>query len=423
MMFFDALLKECKQVFRNVIYYVIIFCFAFFFAGQVVDEIVIVERPEMEDNSNYGYTYSNDEEIIMEMTIIELAKEYNANLFTTYPYGLRKQISLNDAKKKRIETVFEKITGMSIEQIQKKIAAYYDGIESIENGSGYIIKEKNPLNIKPTEALTYGEFMDYMDELNTIIGNGSKYSLSNLKYNARVHMGYEDAKLEYDEILYKDKISGAYARVFCDYMQLMLALFPVFLAVSRVIQDKKSRAFDVIYTKNISSFKLISTRYIAINLMIFLPVIIFSLYPLIKAQIWGGSVGVHIDVIKYFLTICGWLIPTLLFSTSVGFVFTILTDTPIALVIMGMGWFVTLFLSTDNLIGNIRLNLMPRFNAFGKYQIYKSIFIDLIINRIYYAILSCILIILAVLIYKYKRKGKLIWNGNIFTNRKIQFED
>ena len=56
-------------------------------------------------------------------------------------------------------------------------------------------------------------------------------------------MTYEQALLEYDNILYKDKVSGAYARLFCDYIGIILGLLPVFLPTYKIPQDRWQNLF------------------------------------------------------------------------------------------------------------------------------------------------------------------------------------
>ena len=62
------------------------------------------------------------------------------------------------------------------------------------------------------------------------------------------------------------------------------------------------------------------------------------------------------------------------------------------------------------------MNLIPRFNALGSYDIYNKIFNELVINRVLYSIVAIVLIVGTIFIYDTKRKGELNLNGKILKN-------
>lgn len=49
-----------------------------------------------------------------------------------------------------------------------------------------------------------------------------------LTYFGMSEMNYEEALKEYNQTINQDKVTGGFARLFCDYMGLALGLYPVF---------------------------------------------------------------------------------------------------------------------------------------------------------------------------------------------------
>lgn len=235
--------------------------------------------------------------------------------------------------------------------------------------------------------------------------------------NAAVPMTYEVALEEYNDVLEKDHLSAAYARLFCDYMGIMLAILPVFIAVTRGLRDRRARAGEVIYSRSASSFHIITTRYLAMIIMILLPVILISFIPALECLYYGTSIGIAIDHFAFIKYILGWLLPSIMIATSVGVFLTELTDTAIAIVVQGLWWFISLFMGLMNMMGGYGRNLMPRHNTVGNYSIFKENIEILIANRITYASVAVLLIIASVIVYDLKRWGKLNIHGTIFSNR------
>ncbi|MGL5354389.1 MAG: ABC transporter permease, partial [Clostridium sp.] len=73
-------------------------------------------------------------------------------------------------------------------------------------------------------------------------------------------------------------------------------------------------------------------------------------------------------------------------------------------------------------VGNVGMNLIPRFNTLGSYEVYNRIFNELVINRAFYSILGIILIAMTIFVYDKKRKGSLNLNGKILKNSKSKFK-
>lgn len=420
-MFGTLFLKECKQISKSITYYIFLACMILFFVTQL-DDFSVVKAP-VEGEENYGYTYSEDETVIMESAIENLAQEYYRNSYKAYPFGFYKEVILNESKQEKVLEILMSVTGSSKYEIEEAVKDYWDIIsQPLLDESGFMYYESVEFMLKPHERLSYDQFLKEMDKVDDLIGGGSSYSRGSIKRNAYVPMTYEQALKEYENIINKDQVSRAFARLFCDYMGIVLGILPVFLAVTRGLRDKRSNAAEVIFSKQASSVSIILSRYLATIIMILVPLLLLSISPTLQSLYSANAAGIHGDALAFVRVILWWLLPTILVSVSVGFFFTELTDSPLGILVQGVWWLVSIFLSFSNLIGNVGWNLIPRFNSTGYYNVYVEVLDQLIRNRIFYAAFSILLLVATIVVYQQKRKGVLNLRGKIFTNRKSKLE-
>ncbi|MEG0842959.1 MAG: ABC transporter permease [Romboutsia sp.] len=403
-MFKTLFLKECKEILKSITYYIFLACIVIFFITQM-GSFQGISKPTPNQES-YGFKYSDDENIIMQATIDRLAHEFSENSYTTYPIGFYKEVKLNDDEIAKIYKILENITGISENELVNKFKNY----TSIQH-----IPQVEFIKVK--DDITFEEFSKYIGEVDDILGGGSYFfNPQKLNINTWIERTYDDALKDYESIINNDKISRAWARLFSDYMGIVLAILPIFLAVTRVLKDKRAKAEQVIFSKQCSSTVIILSRYLAMVAMIILPLILISITPTLQSIYSADSNGISADYFAFIRAIFGWLMPTVLVTVSMGFLLTELTNGPIAILVQGIWWFISISLGVSNLVGNVGMNLIPRFNSFGDYDIYNSIFNELVINRVFYSIIGTLLIVLTIFIYDKKRKGKLNLNGKILKN-------
>lgn len=386
-MFGTLFIKECKAIVKSTTYYLFLACLILFFVGQMESNAGIAKP--LKGQASYGYQYSKDPKVIMQYSIDNLLQEFESETYITYPFGFYKEVHPSKSK-------------------QSKIAV--------------IISEVLDENYDIKEDISYEQFEAKMEKIDDILGGGSRYKASGLKSNAYIPMTYEDAMKEYEDILYNDKISGAYARLFCDYMGIVLAILPVFLAVTRGLRDKKAKAFDVIFSKKASSIAIVMSRYLATVSMVVIPVILLSISPALQSLYSAVNNGIKGDAFAYLRYIGGWLLPTIMITASVGFFLTELTDGPIAILVQGLWWYISMFMGAESLVGTVGYNIMPRFNTIGEHEVYKAILPQLVKNRLFYSGMGILLIIATIVVYHYKRKGALNYYGKIFKHRKSELE-
>ena len=419
-MFGTLFLKECKEILKSVTFYIFLACMVAFFVTQM-GEFEGVTKP-IPGQESYGVKNSSDEKVIMNSTITQLVLEYDEGEYVTYPIGFYKKVILNEQQQKQVGEILKEITGLEGQQLNIKIKEYWDDVKSKSDG-GYVNSSRLPKDKFQVKGnLSYQQFLDYMGQINDLLGGGSKYKPESVSSNAKVPKTYEDALKEYEDIVYKDNVSRAYSRLFSDYMGIVLGILPVFLAVTRGLRDKRAKASEVIFSKRASSLSIIVPRYVATVAMILIPVLLLSVTPNLQSLYCASNNGVQVDYFAFVKVIFAWLLPTILVSVSVGFFFTELTDGPVGILIQGVWWLVSIFLSMGNLVGNVGWNLIPRFNTVGAYEKYNEVFNQLVINRLFYSFIGIILLVGSIGIYQLKRKGALNINGKILSNRKGKLE-
>ncbi|MCR1842498.1 ABC transporter permease [Murimonas intestini] len=438
-MFLSLFWKECRQLLRSITFYLYLVILVLFYFSQLSTFTPLVKpQPGMK---SYGADYAVDKKDIMDGTLGKLAYCFYTNSYTAYPMGFYKSVKLDEDEAARVAEIIEKDTGMDKNEITQFMQKYFNAEADVNEGpevftenygpDNYDMESYDPENfddesyeaqpsddferrmqfwpdIPAVEGLTYDEFEKQMKEIDGLIGGGSDFAPSRLYMNAEKELTFEDLQKEYEDTLYKDKISNAYAREFCDYLGLMLAILPVFLSATRALRDRRAKAAEVIYARKVSSAAVILSRYLATLLFALLPVIVLGAMVTVQCIYYGRGLGVDVDAFAFLKHIFGWLMPTAMTALSVGFFFTELTDSPIAVLVQGIWWMASNFMAfgKGTLEGSFGLNLIPRWNTCGKYEKFTEQLPDLITNRIFYAAIALLLLAGTIIVYELKRKGK-----------------
>ncbi len=403
--------RECRQTARSLIFWLTVLILIFDFTTQL-GEMEIDEEPQPGQES-YGHRQSKDPDVIMRSTLGQLTEEYVRENYTTYPIGFYKNVTLNEENDARIGEILEETAGIAGRESAEQIMEEWYAARNEPGLAG------DSLKVEPADGLTYEHFTELMDEADKILGGGSNYGKEYREKNAQVPMTYEDAVKEYDALIEEDRLTGGYARLFCDYMVIFLGILPVFLAVTRGLRDRRSMMQELIYTRKCSSLTVIVSRYLAMLVMLTLPVLILSLNPLLKCMSYAGKAGIAADTLAFVKYTFGWLFPTIMIVSALGMFLTELTDTAAAVLVQGAWWFIAVFGGVDRLSGGMYgWNPMPRHNTELNWQGFHDGFAQLAANRLLYTVAALLLVLLTVLIYSQKRKGRLHIRGKILANRK-----
>ena len=437
-------LKECKKIGTSIIYYLFlaILIFSWFrnFRGVTQTEInwangippadIGFERPLLskpsEEDDYFGSRISEDDpEAIMTGVTRTLLSEYEDNSYATYPLGYYKAIVLSDDKQKQVLEILCEITGLSEKELKDLPEDYFpaatgtmisfdsmnadkDGNLNMEMGGRAATKNGDNKYKHFVSQVSYEHFKELMRNMEVIIGEkGSQYSHKMMiTYFGMSETTYEEALAEYDQTINQDKVTGGFARLFCDYMGLALGLYPVFLVVIIWMKDRIRNATELIYGRKISSVKLVVSRYLASITMILIPILLLSLESLVPLISFGAEKGIRVDYFAYIKYILWWLLPEAMVVCAIGFFFTLLTDSPIAIVLQFLWWMVDK--GATGLFGDTKLmTLMIRHNTLRGYEIIQNDLQIICMNRLLMAGIGILFVILSIWVLNFKRKGKL----------------
>lgn len=360
--------KECKKILFSFSFVFYVAVMIMFFYSQFIsdNELWGPEYEPQQEWEDYGYTIREEPSVIMSGATWELTSEYEANLYTTYPIGFIKEVTLSEEKQQEIHSILEEISATDI---------------------------------------TFERFKELMAQTDKLLGGGSAYAADQLVQNfSNVPMTYEEALAEYNSLVEQDRITGGYARLFCDYMGIMLCVVPVFVAASLAGADKRAKINELVYSRKISSVKLILTRYCALIVMMFVPILLLGVWGTI--QVAGMYEGLAVDWLALPKLSMIWLLPALLFVTAVGIFFTELVSSFWGIFLQVLVWLFSFF-QTGGLVGdNGRFLLMLRHNTYMGREVFLQGYEKFIFNRVFYTVLALVLTGLTVLCYEAKRRGK-----------------
>lgn len=394
-------LKECKKVVKSLTFW--IYCITLglmFFTNYFSD----CSDPATITGDEYKVV--EDHELIMDGAVNSLMGEFASNVYICYPYGFYKSVSLKDSKKDQIE-----------KYLQELMHTDHDGLMELmkEGQVNYVYHgmSETPEYVFDTmfvdKSVSYERFTQIMAEVDDILGGGSNYAVDSLMYNySRVPMTKEDIAQEYDDFYEKDRITRSLARYFSDYAGIDLAFLPVFVAAVFTAADRRRRMTELVYSRKISSARLTFTRFAALVITMFIPVLITMVISFIQAlHVYQGE---DMDMTVMFTLPTFWLLPNIMICTATGMLLTEFFSAGVAIIVQFAWSFRSLMASSAALYGEIdRFVLICRHNTLGGRDIFMHTFDAFVFNRIFYMVLSLAAVCIAAIVYNMKRGGR--FNG------------
>lgn len=361
------------------------------------------------DAESYGTRPAEIPEMIMPTALALLSQEYMVNEFVCYPIGFYKVVRLSDADRRRVAQIITECAGQPPESIAEKVRAaqmkFAEAHDYINLGAVDYTGVLDP-------AVDYATFRARMEEVDRLLGGRSQYAAEDLMQYGRAAVTYEEKLEQRRQVIEDDRVTGAYARLFCDYTGIDITLFSIFVPVAFLMRDRRTRVSPVLYARPVSSVVFVGARYCAVTAMILLPVLLLSLIPLAQLAQYGARAQIDMDLLAFVKYIFAWILPTILLVTSVGFFLTILTDTPIAIAVQFIWSFVSIFTTVGSINGgSYGLSLTIRHNSIGNLTAVLDHLPQLVLNRAFYTVLALVLFVLAVVVYDIKRKGMLDIGG------------
>lgn len=405
-------IKECRKILFSltfVIYFVAVIAMYFTQFQNDCNETISKPSPNQEE---YGMTAKEIPEILMPAATEKLVADYLSDSYIAYPIGFYKNVHLSEKKKQEMADIITEISGITKQELDS-FENYEEGTFTIGEGGvpQYIEPEIPEVNIPDT--LTYERFRELMNEADKIIGGGSDYSDENLIENfSLVPKTYEDVLAEYETFINDDKITNSYARLYCDYMGIVLAILPVFVAVSLSALDRKSRMEQLAYSRKISSVRIIFTRFAALMVTMIIPVIITAVIANVTVnKLYPDNTKDNLAFLKYAVI---WLIPNIMSATAVGMFVTEITSSMLAIFVQGVWWFTSIFAGSGSLTGNIgKFTFVLRHNSLYDRNVFMNCHDNFIFNRVFFAIAALAGVMFTASVYEMKRRG--VFNGLSFS--------
>lgn len=425
----NRFLRECKITARAITY--LVFCIAlvsvFFiqYRAEVGHDLTqskkgilfeaskwggtenhLLVRPTA-DMGDYGSVDGEVPEEVQKNMAYRLYRDMVTNRFDTYRFGLLTHKRLKHEERQKALEVFEKITGQSVYDVDAKF--YRMDLEKVmgrnmteKEASAYLrevyykqLKNEfasgqtttllyNYVDYMPVKAgLPYDEFKKEIAGLRKIIGGHSDDYTNFAKYGS-VTVTYEEALSRYETFVDKDRVSGAYARLFCDYMGVVAGILPALVAweIFRGGFQKKKREDNEIWT-----------RFFAITAVSMLPILILAAVATFELSFGVRTLGLSINYFAFIGYSLLWLLPTTAFAASVGLFFTVITKRSVGIFVQLAIWYWSLSLWTSDGLAPIKYgaSMFLRHSILGGYDTYAASLGVVLINRGLYLLAALVL--------------------------------
>jgi len=461
-MFIRNLLKECNTALHSIMYLTfIVALLAIFFTQYWADAAYDLQHAQKgilfedtrwgaTDNNplvrpspneeNYGRVEAEQYDQIRRNVAYVMYRNISSNKYQTYVLGLfYKEKSFNEKKQQRAKEIFKEITGGSYNEVRSKfyemdLAKVLELWDVSEEEAADYLKNKyyKELNdeFTPNHAtsLLYDyeeympvnkqisdeEFIVLVDKFKTLIG-GKTLEYERLMNFSSAPATYESSLERYNSLVDDDKVSGAYARLFCDYLGVVVGIAPTFIAAAIAMREIRRRKYEMLADNTTaSSVNIIAARFSAIVIVVFVPVFLLAFVSAISLANGVKPLNLTIDNLAFIKYSIVWLLPTIMFSAAVGLFFTELTKTPAGIVVQFIIWLYSAWfpMDTDHYMIKYGANMFIRHNVVGDYQTYISHINEIMFNRISYTMIAILLIFAAMLIRKRNNLRNTRWNGN-----------
>ncbi len=406
--------KELKKGARSIPFLLLFLTLLIFYQSQLggyLDEDKKLTEPQP-GLTEYGLVHTDDPALVMPGALNSLLSEFASNRYVTYPWGFLRNVRLGEEDQGKMAELLSQLSGTDQETVlaMENDPDAQGGMTVTMNEDGTLSAQQQESNhgLTPAEGLSYARFRELMNQADDLLGGGSDYREDRLSAFAYRGKTYEEALREYKEAREIDRYTGAHARLFSDYMTIFCAFLPAFLMVSEGLRDRRARMRELIFTRRVSSLRLTLTRYGAAVLLSMAPVLLLMGIDTVRSALLYS--GLSIDPLAYCKYTLGWILPTVLFSCSLGLVITELTDTPLGLAAILALWFLDLNRGIRQMSGGYGdFLLMPRHNNIMGASTFQQNFGELLTNRLLYTAIALALVGLSALVLEQKRKGR--WFG------------
>ncbi len=381
-------LWECRRVAKSVVYWLYAAALVLFLWGQdalpVNEGLSAFVPPQPGDELN-TLVPSGDEARIMPEAAAALRAAWQEDRFVTYPPPLciYRSVRPSDAQHAALGEVLDALCAP-------------DG------------------TLRP--GVTWEAFTAGMEKADRILGGGSDWAPAGLeqKYGL-VPATYADLVAEYEACMAHDRYTGAFARLFCDYAVIALALFGALPAVALFRQDVGAGrgGAAAIWVRRVPGAALVGARCAALLALEFLPVLVMDIG---LTAYYAGLYGWRsIAPGAFFGYSALWLLPTLALEIAGGAALTLATGTAAGAALWpALGWLCAASGAGGLSNGSTYANLLtPRHNAVGGYLVFRRGLARLLAGRAAALALAGVLLAAAVWALRCRRRGVAVWRSGI----------
>jgi hypothetical protein len=281
--------------------------------------------------------------------------------------------------------------------------------------------------LKDSDKYTMDDVYKVADDLNKQLGGNSMFKRGMSEFSFAIENYDEAVKAQeqtlarYNEVVEAGELLPGAARYFSDYLSLSAGMFPVFLSAFVLLRDRSSRMSELIYSRRVSSWTYVGSKFIALGIML-------SLIYLVLAVVGGWQTanalelkGQTAETIFLFLGYTAWwLLPTVWASIAFGMFGSMLFRRGIVPIALQIVWW---FISALPLMGSYGLyKLIIRFNTPRDADLYKGWVDEIAINRSFYILLAVLLAAGTALLWERNRSqadsGRV--RGNKTSRRKVK---
>lgn len=445
---------ECKKIAKSILYWVFVLALlavsVFQYEPAVESELRRTDDPAsvfyIASNGSYAEDRSSDEAMehaMMMGATNRLISNYRSNRYEYYPFGYVKEKTMSPQEQTVILEYLMELTGLSEQALTGATDGAGDtsiGDVPISGGDAFILEpgkgstnengqfvaEPDDWQYVPSDGaspeapsqsndgfeiqVSFERFKEIMEEVNKLIGRNSYFSwtMLTLYYFGNDMEDKPITEQQHREFYEGDRVTGAFARYYCDSISLVALILPAFVIVDLMLRDKRRRMQGLTYPRTISSAKLICTRYAAAVCMTMLPILILPVKSLVVLMQYCGSIGVQADALAFVKYTLAWVLPTVLLVMAISLLVTALLENYTAILLSGLIWLISKP-TVDKLAGgNYGLfDLIIRHNTLKGYGRMMENIQMLAANRIAISLAALALVGLAVLVYSRKRKGRL----------------
>ena len=368
-MFRKIFLKELKYQFMSITIIVLIVSTFLFYYTQFIGDLKRDWIKPIPPRTDTEVLWGKKGDILI-LNNEDIIKSVYENMKTDYEIG-------DTLKIKGINRVYEKI-----DDEQKVVLK--EAIEKFEDSSF---------------AMNYNEFENIMERVNKVLGGNSAYIEEYYISCFSSKEPYEVEKKEYESIVKEDKVTNAYARLFADYIGIALGFFMVFVTGFTFVRDRRYGSDELIYTREVSSFKYVGGKYLADILTAFIIAMIVAGHATWLFHGFSKATGDPISYTAFFKYTIIWILPTIMIVASLSYVLQIIFDNGIVpIIIQFLYW-----MYSSDIHHNQISKYIIRFNSIVPYSEFQPLEHTIFVNRTFYTLLSIVLLFVAMKLWDIKR--------------------